>query len=188
MTISPPETRISLILRLRNPADLAACMTRGDGAAPMDFKTTPGDARILNFYRRRNDKTSDEPSNTNEATQESSQDDPMAWQKLWIERIQKELSGPITPDQSSQWMQNHGFIEVSDQPLTLEIAQRLHPQLTQDALNRDRLASFVHGVLTCDLPESDLSDADRNSIEVYCVFNQDGRMAFLHVGPRNLTP
>lgn len=149
--------------------ELTLCITREGGARPDSFTTNAGDSRVLQTFRRK--------ANPKNVTSQLDDRD-RAWKDSWMNRIPEELSGPLHRDKAEAWMREHGFSDIVSADITLKVMQRVHPGIDEQAIQRDGVCRYLHGIL-CSEQDND----KRSAIEVYCLFSADDKMLALHVGP-----
>jgi uncharacterized protein (TIGR03067 family) len=153
-----------------NGDELTLCITRQGGARPDSFATNPGDSRVRQTFRRE--------TKPDDATSQAG-DRNRAWKESWLKRIPEELSGRLHRDEAEAWMRKHGFQDIVNAEITLEVMRRIHPGTDERAIQPDGVRGYLHGILR---PEhADDMSAD---IEVYCLFGADDRMRAVQVGPR----
>lgn len=157
--------------------ELTLCITRQGGPRPDSFETKAGDARVLQKFRRK-PQPGIAPVRPDVADMRPSERD-RAWNELWMKRIPEELSGPLHRDKAEAWMRDHGFRDIVSGDITLKVMQRIHPGIDEQALLRDGVRSYLHGIL-----RPDQGTDKGGGIEVYGLFDGDDKLRALHVGPQ----
>lgn len=165
------------IYRLTND-ELVLCVTRNGGARPDSFLTKAGDDRVMNTYRRvANSQAPLHPPATlvdPELRGETSRE----WIDPWIKKITSEIPPSSQRDVVVRWLSKHGFRSVKVADITVDVMKQIHPHVDAASLEKSRLRSYVHGVLS-----SNRAEGRSAVLEVYFLFDDKDLMQAIHVGP-----
>lgn len=163
----------------RNDDELTLCVAHDGGPRPAAFESLVGGPASLYVYRRRKGLDRAAPLTLVDPSGPARlPGSGQTWTDTWSSRIRDGIQQPMAPDATRQWLRDNGFRNVTSAEINLKVLRQIHPDLTEESIQKDGVRTYVSGLLQSS-PEIEPASA----LSVTALFDGDSRLLAVHVSP-----